>query len=252
MQLFIGSLRAKFMVILMKPIRIVQLLALISITAFCCDMMAQDKAEPHLPDHYGFSIGMDEQEMLTALGSQGFSFKDGGEYERVRGSKEYAPMLDYVLVVSKEAGASAIWNAGNVMLGVKDGSLVAIGEAESYSRFEGYDIYRESISDLDTAIGPADGILPIYQARKAKEFEQVNQFDSLIWHLQERASSEADPETTAWIHDNVLTVLAVRYDSEIDRRTDKYHRTVILWHLDYCAFPVLDKFYKKQPIECGK
>ena len=79
------------------------------------------------PEDFGLRVGMPEQEMLGALVSQGFAFKAGGKYERVQGSKQFAPLLDYILAVSEESGARDVWDSVGVFLGVKDGILVAVG-----------------------------------------------------------------------------------------------------------------------------
>jgi len=240
----------------MKITKLVKMVALLAGMTLNVTAMAQEPEvyQLHMADHFGLNIGMPEQDMLNTLGSLGFVFNDQGEYERVKGSKEYAPMLDYMLVVHKAAGAEGIWNAGNVLLGVKDGALAAIGEFDSHDRFVGQEIYLEQEVNLAELLGESHGILANYDPRKSDEYDEVTRFYGFIWNMQEKPPSDADPETAVWFNDNVMTILAMRFDQELDERVDRYHRSVMLWNLDFCAFDVLQKFYpkKNRPVNCKK
>jgi hypothetical protein len=215
------------------------------------------KEEPDLnyafmPENFGLRIGMPESELLGALSKQGFAFNDEGKYKRVQGSKKYAPMLDYVLVIGEDAGGKAIWNVDFVVLGVKDGVLTAVGERNEFKRFDGLNAFEQTLAGLELSLGPSPGIFPNYQARKPTDYEPVNQLMSLIWSLEEKAPSDSDPKSRIWSHDDVMTVLTVRYGIEIDRRIDRYHRTLTLWHLDFCSISIMDTIFVKHEFDCSQ
>lgn len=204
------------------------------------------------PEDFGLRVGMPEQEMLGALVSQGFAFKAGGKYERVQGSKQFAPLLDYILAVSEESGARDVWDSVGVFLGVKDGILVAVGRNTVFGRFDGLKAYHASDEALQVSRGPPDGLFPYYKPRRSKERESVNRFNSLIWHMERRPSSDAEPESHVWVQDDVMTILTVRYSVDLDQRPVTNHREVSLWYLHYCSFPDTDKIFETYQLDCSK
>lgn len=204
------------------------------------------------PEDLGLRIGMPEQEMLGALASKGFGFKPGGKYERIQGSKQFAPMLDYILAVSEEAGAREVWDSVGVFLGVKDGILVAVGRNTVFARFEGLNAYFATDKALEASRGPPDGLFPYYKPRRSKEREFVNRFNSLVWHMEQRPSSDAEPESHVWVQDDVMTILTVRYSVLMDQRAKKSHREVSLWYLHYCSFSITDKIFETYQLDCSK
>jgi len=210
----------------------------------------EDLNQAFKPEDLGLVIGMPEQDLLTALATQGFSFKSGGKYERVQGSKQFAPLLDYVLVVSEEAGAGDVWGSGDMLLGVKGGMLVAVGENFVLGRFEGLKTFTQTTTALEVSLGPVDGILPNYLPKRNKEYEMLDQINGLIWYLGQRPSSAAEPESHVWSHGDVMTILTVRYGIELDRRIDEYHREVSLWYLHFCSFPIMEKIFKSNTFNC--
>jgi len=210
----------------------------------------EDLDQAYLPQDLGLAIGMPEQELLTALASQGFSFKAGGRYERIKGSKQFGRLLDYVLVVSKDAGAGDIWGQGDILLGVRDGMLVAIGQNFVMGRFEGLNAFQQTGTGLEAVLGPATGILPNYSPKRRKEQDILDELNGLIWYLEERPSSAAEPDTHVWSHGDVMTILTVRYSIELDRRVDEYHREVSLWHLHFCSFPIMEKIFSSNAYDC--
>ena len=212
----------------------------------------EDLNQAFMPLDLGLAIGMPEQELLTALATQGFSFKAGGKYERIKGSKQFGRLLDFVLVVSEEAGASEIWGQGDMLLGVRNGMLVAIGQNFVMGRFEGLKAFQQTDAAPKASIGPADGILPNYRPKRIKEQAIIDEFNGLVWYLEERPSSSAEPDTHVWTHGDVMTILTVRYGIELDRRVDEYHREVSLWHLHFCSFPIMEKIFKSNNYNCSK
>lgn len=210
----------------------------------------EDLDQAYMPQDLKLEIGMPEQDLLTALGGQGFSFKAGGKYERIKGSKQFERLLDYVLVVSEDAGAGDIWGQGDMLLGVKDGMLVAIGQNFVMGRFEGLKAFQQTGAGLEASLGPATGILPNYSPKRTKEQKIVDDFNGLVWYLEERPSSAAEPDTHVWSHGDVMTILTVRYGIELDRRVDEYHREVSLWHLRFCSFPIMEKIFSSNTYNC--
>ena len=230
-------------------------MAILLMAMLCSPVLAEDEEDlnqAYLPQDLGLTIGMPEQELLTALATQGFSFKAGGKYERIKGSKQFGRLLDFVLVVSKDAGAGDIWGQGDILLGVKDGMLVAIGQNFVMGRFEGLNAFQQTGAGLEASLGPATGILPNYRPKRRKEQDILDEFNGLVWYLEERPSSAAEPDTHIWSHGDVMTILTVRYSIELDRRVDEYHREVSLWHLHFCSFPIMEKIFKSNNYNCGK
>ena len=231
------------------------LIAVMLSGVLCGPALAEDEEDlnrAYMPEDLKLEIGMPEQELLTALATQGFSFKAGGKYESIKGSKQFGRLLDFVLVVSKDAGAADIWGEGDMLLGVKDGILAAIGENFVMGRFEGLKAFQQTGAGLEASLGPATGILPNYRPKRRKEEDIVDEFNGLVWYLEERPSSAAEPDTHVWSHGDVMTILTVRYGIELDRRVDEYHREVSLWHLHFCSFPIMEKIFKSNNYNCEK
>ena len=230
-------------------------LVLILMGILCGPALAEDDEDlnqAYLPQDLGLTVGMPEQELLTSLATQGFSFKAGGKYERIKGSKQFERLLDFVLVVSKDAGAGDIWGQGDLLLGVKDGMLTAIGQNYVMGRFDGLKAFQQTETGLEASLGPSTGILPNYRPKRTKEQKILDDFNGLVWYLEERPSSAAEPDTQVWSHGDVMTILTVRYSIELDRRVDEYHREVSLWHLHFCSFPIMDNIFKSNNYNCGK
>jgi hypothetical protein len=233
-----------------------KILCLVSIYLLSGPLYAADKAEEadldwaYAPEDFGFYIGMPEQELFTALASHGMSFKEGGKYERVQGSKTFAPMMDFALVISEAAGARDVWDSETVLLGVKDGALVAVGRHIDLSRFEGLQTFKTTTTTLQESLGTATGLFPRYKAKRRKNQKAIDQFNEMIWYSDEWPNSKAKPESWVWPQGEVITIFTVRYNVSVGQALGSNNRELSLWYLHFCSFPMMDKILPENNFNC--
>jgi hypothetical protein len=135
-------------------------------------------------------------------------------------------------------------------LGVKGPELVAVGEINELTRFEGKEAFDDIKAEVDQILGPASDSLPNYRWRRGKERKAADQLNGMIWYSTAKPPADSEPESWIWPHGEVLTILTMRNNMTMDGHVDKRRRVISLWHLKFCAIEIMDKMFEDNSFNC--
>lgn len=206
----------------------------------------------YAPERFGVSLGWSQQEVLKSLSRQGFSFAPGGEFLHIRGVRDAQGIFDVILLIGIEHGALDIWHADKVILGIEQGRLAMVEEVNTLPWGEAETVYVELQMLFDENMQASFGDRVQSSHWSAEQVEFADRWASLLWFAPENRAGEPGGglRYRAWRQGSRLSVLSLQPAITQAGSVSSELGTVLIQHVDWCAFPILDSFVTSSAFEC--
>ncbi len=213
---------------------------------------ADDTVTEYTPEEFGISLGMSEQAMLTSLVNQGFSFKAGGKYKKIGGSRVLDMMFDYILSVEEDNGAVDIWSSANVILGVKNGALTLVEEYYEFTTKEAEQTFEEMTELFDDELIRVTNTKSNKSIWTNKQRRLDDQWQSIHWLSLQGDSrfKEENSRQRVWRDGSRYVAMSLRHAKTKVGRKIRSKKVILLMHADWCAYPMFEDMHPNNEFDC--
>jgi hypothetical protein len=218
-------------------------------------LLATAQDDPYFeyaPEKFGVSLGQPQQQVLKSMAGQGFSFAPGGRYLFIKGAKDVQEIFDVILVVGEEQGSLDIWQSNKVILGFKANHLALVEEITTFNLEEADTVFEELVLLFDGHMNATYGDSVEEHEWSAEQVDFSQKWAALFWFAPVGAveGNESQGRYRAWREGNRLTALSVQPAINAAGKPSADRKTVLIQHVDWCAFPLLDSFLENSDFQC--